>query len=705
MNDQLQYEIYLSLSEKGVQEVTAQIEQLQKAFDEGVKRAGGMSTAVDEFGRLVDITGKATNAAKANITTQGALQKAIEEKRKALTEVNKAIRSSSEVSDEDAQKKAGLTAEIKLLSRELSTVQRDTLALNDAQTQSENTYAGLVAQNKALMLQMKNLPLDDTSGKLADLQAQYNRNNNTLKTFDASLGNHQRNVGNYKEGLQSAIMGLRGMPGPIGGAVTGFMAFNNVLKMNPLGMVLNIGVQVASWLGGFTQIADRANQIFSVFGATLGFLRDRIGALLGLNEKSNFTLAEQIRITRELTRAKQELRDLEIANIAATALLRKQATEDRLAAEDENRAISERIELLRRSLESEDAILQIRLTAAEENLRIAIEQAALAKNEVEDNRRVAEAVANLANLQSEFNESRIRRVRRLQSFERELRKEQEDAARAEIQRLAESDNRYAESLRIRTEELGAGEALDLDLAAEERRAAMIRQVFQQNEALRTQATINEARRRGDEVTAIEIEQERAWQQMRLMLINAGITDEAEQKRAFAEQEIEFERRKNDAIEKLTSERFNAQIAMAKDATSIIASLGQAFFGNNKAISIAVATIDAIGAAISAAKNATGGPIIKALAASVQLARGFALVRRMNDVRIGSGIPSVSVGGGSVSAPTESVRSTAESLTGVSAVNIKAPEIVIKADRDGLTSFINDGQNDQNLRSVTVRNDI
>jgi methyl-accepting chemotaxis protein len=105
MNDQLQYEIYLSLSEKGVQEVTAQIEQLQKAFDEGVKRAGGMSTAVDEFGRLVDITGKATNAAKANITTQGALQKAIEEKRKALTEVNKAIRSSSEVSDEDAQKK------------------------------------------------------------------------------------------------------------------------------------------------------------------------------------------------------------------------------------------------------------------------------------------------------------------------------------------------------------------------------------------------------------------------------------------------------------------------------------------------------------------------------------------------------------------------------------------------------------------------
>jgi len=85
------------------------------------------------------------------------------------------------------------------------------------------TYNQLVEQNRALSIAMRDVPLADTSGKLQELQQQYSENNVKLKQFDATLGNSQRNVGDYKiatQGIETSLnnfaSGLAVVQGPLG---------------------------------------------------------------------------------------------------------------------------------------------------------------------------------------------------------------------------------------------------------------------------------------------------------------------------------------------------------------------------------------------------------------------------------------------------------------------------------------------------------
>ena len=85
------------------------------------------------------------------------------------------------------------------------------------------TYNELVEQNRALSIAMRNVPLADTSGKLQELQKQYSENNVKLKEFDSTLGNSQRNVGDYKiatEGIETSLnnlaSGIAVVQGPLG---------------------------------------------------------------------------------------------------------------------------------------------------------------------------------------------------------------------------------------------------------------------------------------------------------------------------------------------------------------------------------------------------------------------------------------------------------------------------------------------------------
>jgi hypothetical protein len=63
---------------------------------------------------------------------------------------------------------------------------------------------------------MRDIPLDDQTGRLQQLQAQYTQNNAKLKEFDASMGNFQRNVGDYTGGLRSFASSLAVIQGPLG---------------------------------------------------------------------------------------------------------------------------------------------------------------------------------------------------------------------------------------------------------------------------------------------------------------------------------------------------------------------------------------------------------------------------------------------------------------------------------------------------------
>jgi len=713
MNDQLFYDIVLGLEQKSVGDVTAEINALAKQFDEAFKKAGGASVVVDEMGKLVTVTESATKAQNAQISSAVGLQKALEAKRKELSEVNKSIRTGTEVTDADAAAKLRLSTEIRQMSGELTRVQRDTIALGDANNSTTNTYSGLVAANKALMVQMKSVPLDDTTGKLGELQKQYNTNNDRLKAFDATLGNHQRNVGNYKESMQQALMGLRGLPGPLGGAVAGFTAFNAVLRMNPIGAIFTVVQMAVAQLMKLQSVTDAVNVAFAEFNAVGGFALNRIGAFLGLTEKTNFNLREQITNIRELARMEIQLRNMSREAMVTESQLLLISSEKQLQALDQNRSISERIRLMRESIALEEEIADQRFFLADVEFEIAKQRALQANSGAAELEDLARKEARRNDMLREFNESQQRRQQRLQSFERELEAEREAQFQAERRRLDEINKLRRESFK-EVQDVFADTSLDLDISDIEKANAFVSTIIQANERRRTELAIQEARSRGDRVQAIELEQTAAFNDFRLNAITAGFTDEARIRELFAGQELEFERQKQNAILDIDRASTGERIKMYENAYTAITTVGSAFFDNNKILQSALATVDAIRAAISAANATVGGPGIKAAAAAVQLARGFALVKRINQTKLGTNNLSASTSSGGTGslasaniAPPAQVASVqaAANLTGAIPRADSMPTVVINADRDGFTGWVNAGQTDITNRSLVLKNDI
>ena len=114
---------------------------------------------------------------------------------------------------------------------ELAAARKDLDALAKAEVEAAkgtmiaaDSYVALERYLKDTAAQIKNMTAaerDSANGK--ELIKKYNETNNQLKTIDASMGNYQRNVGNYASALQ-------GLGGSIGNVVGQFTAIGNSAK-------------------------------------------------------------------------------------------------------------------------------------------------------------------------------------------------------------------------------------------------------------------------------------------------------------------------------------------------------------------------------------------------------------------------------------------------------------------------------------------
>ena len=114
---------------------------------------------------------------------------------------------------------------------ELAAARKDLDALAKAEVEAAkgtqvaaDSYVALQRYLKDTAAQIKNMTAaerDSANGK--ELIKKYNETNNQLKSIDASMGNYQRNVGNYASALQ-------GLGGSIGSVVGQFTAIGNSAK-------------------------------------------------------------------------------------------------------------------------------------------------------------------------------------------------------------------------------------------------------------------------------------------------------------------------------------------------------------------------------------------------------------------------------------------------------------------------------------------
>jgi hypothetical protein len=584
--------------------------------------------------------------------------------------------------------------------------------LSEAAASTGNTYNDLVARNKALSLEMKKLPLDDVSGKLAKLQADYKRNNDELKLFDARMGNHQRNVGNYADTLNGLAGGLKGLGGPVGQAGSAFMGLNTIMKANPAMLLVTIIVKLIGVFNNFQPVADALSATMAALGAAFQWVVDKGRALITGQDETTKSFTDTIKAAYQLEQAQKALFRQETENIGTKAKLRKEISDLRLATKGENITNKERIRLMDLAIAKEKEMLAVELAAAREEARIAKEKAALGSSSDEELRAVAEKQAKLVELETQTNtrlreltSERLSVIRQAAAAELAVKRsleaaklqiEQEAQKQSEINTLLEADDLSAMTAQWQAE-------ADAELA-----------VALKTEQEKTRLAAQEARARGEFLKAIKIEEERQIMQLSAQFLALGMSQDKAAELAKSQAAIDTARKTAEA--ELMIERLKQQnkLALARAGFDLASALGALFFERNKKISIALALIDTFLGAQAAFAQTRGSIIIKSLAAASATAMGLARVKQIRNTKIGGGASTSSSMPRMASAPastgfslepasTPATGMAAQSAGMASATSAKQQVIVVqnKIDRAGIATMVKEGNDELSARGVTV----
>lgn len=278
--------------------------------------------------------------------------------------------------------------------------------------------------------------------------------NDQLKEMDASIGNYQRNVGNYEAAFTKGLSGiadkLEALGNPLAIAKNGVNALGKAMKAliaNPIGaIIMAIVVAVKALKKGFEQsetatnslkrafsalqpIMNGINNVFTGFANLVGSIAEKaIPALVnGLQKASDWMMSllnklgivsdEKLEAFRKNIEAQKEAvqvtQDLTNREIALTERKRKfQVDEAKTemevaelkskAADKEKYSAKEREKFLNDAITKERAINNEKLALVQEEYDIMKKRSELTDNDAATNDALAEAEARLYNTKREY---------------------------------------------------------------------------------------------------------------------------------------------------------------------------------------------------------------------------------------------------------------------------------------------------------------
>ncbi len=375
---------------------------------------------------------------------------------KTLTKANKDLEAGGKKNTAQYKANAAQIEKNKVQTKGLSTEYRNNqnvlVALNSTENKQLGTLQQLEFSNKKLREEAKRLDLTRKSGqdRLTQVNKQLDQNNKTiLENADATKA-QKMNIGNYGSALQ-------GLPGPLGGAVSGIQRMTIAAKAfiaTPLGIILAaiaLAIKVLSDAIKSNQaLMDGFEAAGAGLSATYAVLTDRINnvidAIVRLNEKITVNeklnkiittvlkfnklvighlipglnlarkafkdmgeeMEEEGRLARELTADLQALEDQIIGQIVQRAELQKIVQMNRLAVKDENLTNRERLDLLDEAIEAEEKLIALELSEAEERARILSEQVGLGRSLREELKAEQEALAKVIQVETDGAKRKIR---------------------------------------------------------------------------------------------------------------------------------------------------------------------------------------------------------------------------------------------------------------------------------------------------------
>lgn len=200
--------------------------------------------SVKSMNDLVKATEQATKLQKEQIKVENELAKAIQLREKVSQEQLKTQQQKAKLDNEVLRGTIAQTKETERQAKEQEKQARATEKEARAQSMLESRYARVNSWLNKLRNEYRDLAIKKELGlqltakeefRYGTLEKRITSYDSALKKVDASMGNHQRNVGNYASGwngLSNSVNQLtREMPAFANSVQTGFMAISNNLPM------------------------------------------------------------------------------------------------------------------------------------------------------------------------------------------------------------------------------------------------------------------------------------------------------------------------------------------------------------------------------------------------------------------------------------------------------------------------------------------
>ena len=398
--------------------------------------------------------------------------------------------------DKDSDEYANTLIEINKVQTKLNEVMK---ASGDTAKSAEGSYNALSKQMSELKKAWKET---SDEAERESIGKQIVVINDKLKSFDASIGNYQRNVGNYEsaftKGIGEITNKITSLSNPLAIAKSGVMALGNAFKAliaNPIGAVITaIVLAIQALKKGFDKSEEATNKLkkafsalepitnlisraFTGFANIIGTIAEKaIPALVsGIQTASawlmellnkvgvvsdetlnNFKASiesqkEAVKTTQELTEREIELtkrkRDLQVEQ----AKMELEVSELRAkAADKEKYSATERQKYLESAIAIERKMNQDQLSIAQEEYDIALKRSQLTDNDAATNERLAELQANLYRVKKDYYDKERKLIANLN----EAKKSQTTTVKTENKKQVDEEaKKLAELERIREEEL------------------------------------------------------------------------------------------------------------------------------------------------------------------------------------------------------------------------------------------------------------
>ena len=277
----------------------------------------------------------------------------------------------------------------------------------------------------------------------AALGERINSVNDQLKSMDASVGNYQRNVGNYIGAMDhltasfgSMGKGAQSVIAPIKGVTTGLKTLSATPAIAILGLLANVLQKVIEGLKSseentnamtqalspFAAIGDTVTKVLQGLGGVLAKVVEGFGKLTSAIFGTNEATKERLRLAKE----EAALQEQERNNIIANAEAEREVARLRAEATDKMKySASERIALLEQAGEQERLIAERSVQAAKQQYEIIKGRNALTQSNAEDLKKEAEAYAAVISAETAY----YNKVREIKSNITSARQEEAKAAR------------------------------------------------------------------------------------------------------------------------------------------------------------------------------------------------------------------------------------------------------------------------------------